>query len=211
MVVNMYAPKRSKKMIKLSDFARRQGVTPRAVQRLVKKYESEISEHIEKKGQNGTWLDDVAQEYLRSKMKQNPVVVYGESADPLIEENQVLRAELADLRKELSDAYKHLANVLEESKATQFQLQIELAEQKLLSAGREEAEKKVTDLELALTDAREHVDTLKDIAEANGQEAARAKADVEKITAELETVSQLSIRNFLKFRKEKKRERKESN
>lgn len=205
-------------MIKLSDFARRQGVTPRTVQRLVKKYESEISEHIEKKGQNGTWLDDVAQEYLRSKMKQNPVVVYGESADPLIEENQILKGEVQDLRKELSDAYKHLANVLAESKDRETQLMLELSEQKLLLAGREETEKKVADLELALTDAREHVSTLKDVAEANGQEADRAKAEAEEKAAELdalkkelEDVSRLSIFKFRRFRKEKRRERKERN
>ena len=201
-VGNIVALKGAFEMIKLSDFARRHGVTPRAVQRLVKKYESEISEHIEKKGQNGTWLDDEAQEFLRSKMKQNPVVIYGESADPLIEENQILRDEILELRKELSESYKRVADVLEDARATQFQLQTELAEQKLLSAGREEAEQKAAELELALTDSRKATEAAeKKASEAEAQAASirKAKLDVEltleAVKEEAETAEQIAEAN----------------
>ncbi len=62
-------------MIKLQDFARECGVTDRQIHRLLSKYEGEVTGHFERQGQNGTWLDEVACEILRSKMKKLPPAV----------------------------------------------------------------------------------------------------------------------------------------
>lgn len=79
-------------MIKLQDFAAMQGVTDRQINRLLQKYASELEGLFERRGHNGTWLTDEACEILRSKMKQQPVVV-SEGSDrvaALEEENKQL-------------------------------------------------------------------------------------------------------------------------
>jgi predicted DNA binding protein len=80
-------------MIKLQDFARQNGVTDRAIQKHLKKYESELEGLFERRGSNGTWLSDEACRFLLGKMKTNPVVV-------LENENQ---AELERLRKRVEE------------------------------------------------------------------------------------------------------------
>ena len=59
-------------MLKLQDFAAQCGVTDRQIQRLIKKYSEELKGHYERRGQNGTWIDEEGQKALRSKMKTNP-------------------------------------------------------------------------------------------------------------------------------------------
>lgn len=189
-------------MIKLQDFAKNQGVTDRQIQRLVKKYADELEGNIYRRGHNGTWLADEACEILRSKMKQAPVAVFEE--DPRAAK---LEVENADLRKTLNDVYARLADVLEKSNELQLQLQAAQGEQKILAAGREAAEKKASDLEVEnralvakkieaelkleetkkdLQDANFDLETAQNIAEANEQEAARAKTEAEDLRRELE-------------------------
>lgn len=62
-------------MIKLQDFARECTVTDRQIQRLLKKYENECKGHFERRGSNGTWLDDECQKILKSKMKDKAIVL----------------------------------------------------------------------------------------------------------------------------------------
>lgn len=71
-------------MIKLQEFARQQGVTDRAIQKHLKKYEDELWGLFERKGPNGTWLSEEACEFLRGKMKQK-VEIYDPSKDEEIE------------------------------------------------------------------------------------------------------------------------------
>ena len=189
-------------MIKSSDFARAQGVTPRAVQKLFQKYRGELEGHYEDKGHNGTWFDEVAQDLLRSKMKQKPVVLYDASASPLLTELEELKSENKKLKEDRSEAYRQLA----ESREYQLQLQAQLAEQKLLAAGKAEAEHKAAEAELALEDMRreakmrcdeaqtaeeqraeaeERAKAAEDIAELNGQEAAAYKKYAEDLEAYL--------------------------
>ena len=180
-------------MIKLSDFARQQGVTPRAVQKLLQKYEAEIEGHFERKGQNGTWFDDYAQEFLRSKMLQKPVVVYDETASPLLTENKELRDKLDKIRDELNETYKAL--VSEQSKFSDLQIQLaeRTTEQKFLETSKEQAEKqaielrkKNVELEVALFKAEEENKTLSDVVEINAQESERAKAEAAELRSELD-------------------------
>lgn len=62
-------------MIKLQDFAKQCGITDRQLQRHLKNHENDLKGHFERKGPNGTWLDDFACDYLKTFMKQQPIVV----------------------------------------------------------------------------------------------------------------------------------------
>lgn len=84
--------------IKLDDFAIQHGVTPRQVQRLVKKYADELDGLYERKGPNGTWLTESACEILRSKMRHHPQTVF--EPDPRVAQ---LEAKIAELEADLDE------------------------------------------------------------------------------------------------------------
>lgn len=132
-------------MIKLQDFARQMGVTDRAVQKLLKKYEAELSGTFERKGPNGTWLTDEACEILRGKMKQQPVTVFEE--DPRVGQ---LQERVADLEHRLDEKDKLLAianQQVQDSQDKVAQLQETNAKVALLEAGNKAAEARAADLE----------------------------------------------------------------
>jgi hypothetical protein len=171
-------------MIKLQDFARQMAVTDRAIQKHLKNCEAELEGHFERKGPNGTWLDDYAQTFIRERMKQQPLAVLDEASSGLLEKNKELERERDDLKNKLLLAYEGLTAAKEQ----QLRLQGELTEQKLIAA-------KVDAAELALTDTRERAERAEDIAELNAQErdterarAERAEAEVEQLRNELEAV-----------------------
>lgn len=118
-------------MIKLQDFARECAVTDRQIQRLLKKYEEELAGHFERKGPNGTWLDEEACEILRGKMKHLPsAVVDGEVA----RKNEDLERENKDLLKALNMAKDRII----ELQGAQARLEAAEATQRLLEESREE-------------------------------------------------------------------------
>lgn len=178
-------------MLKLSDFAVMNGVTPRGARKLLQTYEKDLEGHFERKGQNGTWIDATAQEFLRSKMIKNPVILYDEEAFPLISENRELKKENDKLQERLSEAFEKLS----EARDQQLQLQAQLAEQKLLSVGKEEAERKASEAEAALRltdEAREQAEKqavelrqknveLEVSLEAEKEEAAAIKAELDRL------------------------------
>lgn len=85
-------------MIKLQDFAKQKGVTDRAIQKHLKRHENELQGHFERKGKNGTWLDDFACSYLESLMITNPVVLSDAEQQREIEE---LRKKITELQEQL--------------------------------------------------------------------------------------------------------------
>lgn len=200
--------------IKLSDFARQQGVTPRAVQQLLKKYECEIEGHFERKGQNGTWFDEVAQDFLRSKMLQKPIVTYDATAQPLLEENEALKTKVADLQESLMNAYKVMADDRARMNEEQMRLQGDMVKLQLIEAAKADAEQKVIelsekneqltrensllvskklDVELELEEVKERAETAEDIARANEQEADLAKAEAKDLKLEVERLKKRSL------------------
>lgn len=97
-------------MIKLQDFATQQGVTDRQVQRLLKKYASELEGLYERKGPNGTWLSPKACEILRSKMRQTPVVV---GDNEIYQKYELLQEENRNLLKALNGAKDRIIELQE--------------------------------------------------------------------------------------------------
>lgn len=197
-------------MVKLSDFARLQGVTPRAIQRLVKKYESDLDGHIDRQGQNGTWLDDMAQDFIRAKMKNNPVVIYDDKDIPYYGELQAAKKENDELRKQLIAVYERLSDVQAENN----QIQVKLGEQKLLAAGKEAAEEALIDARASIAvliekndvlqrdnerlaeemaRAGETIDTVEKIADLNAQEADDAKREAADLRAEIDRLKRRSL------------------
>ena len=180
-------------MIKLQDFARQMGVTDRAIQKHLKNWENELQGHFERKGPNGTWLDDYAQDFIRERMKQQPVVVLDGEASDLLDKNRSLEQENRELQKKLIEAYE----MLTAAKEQQLQLQQDLAEQKLLAA-------KAEGMELLLDETRERLKTAEDIAEMTAHEAEEEKQkflsqieEKEKETAALkEELEELQNRGF---------------
>ena len=91
-------------MIKLQDFAQMRGVTDRAIQKHIKNHEAELEGHIERRGVNGTWLDDFAQEFIANLMYRPAptavadVQIYQEYED-LKEKYLTLLEEVNGLRK----------------------------------------------------------------------------------------------------------------
>ena len=167
-------------VISIKDYAKRNNVSYEAVRQQVVRYASELEGHIIKDGRQQL-LDDDAVAFLDSKREKNPVVIMQQDKDDLIEnleaENKALLQRVALLQDDLIKA-----------KDLQLQMQIELTEQKLLAA-------KTVEAETALTDARERAQTAEDIAEANAQEAERAKREADELRQQLE---KLKKRNLLK-------------
>lgn len=124
-------------MIKLRDFARERGVTDRQVQRLLKKYETELTGQFERRGQNGTWLTDEACNFLIGKMRTSPVVVGDEQQlreqvqlrkenDELMRENKELWRQIAELNQQLRLAAEEKAEqtkLLADAEAAKEQLE----------------------------------------------------------------------------------------
>ncbi|MBR4278662.1 MAG: hypothetical protein IKT34_00665, partial [Clostridia bacterium] len=130
---------------------------------------------------------------------------------------------------------ERLANASEQ----QLVLQAQVSELQMLSAGKEEAERKAAetaleladararaeqaekenavliskkiDVELALTAAEKENKTLEDVAEMHAQEAEREKQRADDNAAKLEQIGSFSIFEFMRYKRRKRHERKEDN
>jgi len=119
-------------MIKLQDFAQQCGVTDRAIQKHLKKHEEALAGHFERKGPNGTWLDDYACEFIRSLMKQQPVVV-GDREQYV--RNQELEAKVMKLQEDLLKAKDQLLGyqeLLSEHQTTVLSLEAATKDKEIL-------------------------------------------------------------------------------
>ena len=138
-------------MIKLQDFARQQGVTDRAIQKHLKKYAAELEGHIEKKGPNGTWLDDEACKILRSKMIIRPASL----VDPKIEsklQQQELR--IRELEEQLRQKEQYIYGIEASNIKKQQQIDSLIEEKKLI-------EDKSSNLEVDLRVTQEELNSFK--------------------------------------------------
>lgn len=173
-------------MIKLQDFARECGVTDRAIQKHLKTYAEELEGLYQRKGPNGTWLTDEACEILRSKMKQQPIVV---GDGEIYRKNEELRQKVEVLQEKLILAHEKIAD-------QQLQLDQGKANQLMLQAAEEQAKKATEDLAAVhqqLGAARQEAQDLKQVNDQQAQDLATARAEagaehleVARLRAELE-------------------------
>lgn len=129
-------------MIKLQDFARECGVTDRAIQKHLKNHETQLEGHFQRRGKNGTWLDQTAQEYIRSLMIQQPIVVGDAETQREVER---LKEEVLRLHEKLESTQ----DALRESLQAQIELQ---GTQARLEASERRTEALEADLEAAKND-----------------------------------------------------------
>ena len=204
-------------MIKTSDFARENGVTPRAVRKLLQTYEAELEGHYERKGQSGTWIDEHAQEFLRAKMIQTPVVLYNESAAQVRGENDELKiyikeleGRIIEIKDNLAGAYRALADERSKVNSALLEAQKSMVQLQLLEAAKGEAEdraaalarentlliQKKLDVELQLKATEEDLKTAEDVAEATGQELEKTK-----VALEQEKTRPITLKEFFQRRK----------
>ncbi len=163
----------SSNMIKLADFARENGVTDRAIQKHIKKHEDELNNHIDRLGNNGTWLDEYAQHYIRGLLLLKPAAVIQDN-----EEYRELEYEVQDLRQRLNAA-RDLLDV-ERAKNDGFMKAIAEAEvkSKLLEASESEKEQYKKEAERCNREA-----------EAAQREAEKARMESEKAKQEIDSAS----------------------
>lgn len=162
-------------MIKLQDFARECGVTDRAIQKHLKNHEKNLEGHFERRGKNGTWLDQTAQDYIRSLMVQQPIVVGDAETHREVEE---LKEENRALLKALNGAKDRIIELQD----TRLQL--------------EAAERETKLLEGFVADAKAEIRTL---TEQKAAEVAAARQEAAKVTEE--RWRSMSVWEFLRERK----------
>lgn len=147
-------------IISLKEYARQHNISYEAVRKQVKRYSKDLAGHIVKDGRQQL-LDEDAVAFLDSKREKNPVVIFNQDKDDTI---KALEAENKSLL--------HRVVLLQE----------QLAEQKLLTAGKEEAEKRAAEAETALTDVRERAER----AEHQAVEIRKKNVELEQRAAEAE-------------------------
>lgn len=178
-------------MIKLQDFARECGVTDRQIQRLLKKYEEDLTGLYERKGPNGTWLTDEACEILRSKMKQlPPAVIDGET----FRENDELKKRIRELEERLSQ--KEM--LVEAAQRRADALQERVGQIYALEEGKKAAEQEVKLLEGFVADAKAEIQTLTE--EKEEEVAAARREATEAVEAQFRS---MSLWEFLKEKRKK--------
>lgn len=206
--------------MKLAEFANNYKVSERHVRRLIKKYEADMVGHYEQRGNEGTFLDDVGVEFLKSKLRTQVDVVIEKPS----ERERQLEQTLTALSLRYADAMEQLAKnagaaaLLEAAKEKELALEARTsdAEERAARAAEraDQAERQATAAtqgklaaELALEEAEERVQTAENVAELNAQEAARAKAEAEELKLKLEQIAAargFKRRKLLKELKKKK-------
>ena len=188
--------------MKLSEFANIYKVSERHVRRLIKKYESDMVGHYEQRGNEGTFIDDVGVDMLKSKLKASfEVAAAGpsEEAKQLNEQLILALAKCATLAEQLADAERRAGQnaaagaLLEAAKMNVAQLEAQASEAEDRATQAEQqttlAIQRKLEAELALEEAKVRAQTAEDVAELNAQEAARAKAEAEDLRALLEQIA----------------------
>lgn len=209
------------KMVKISEFAKQYGISDRHARRLVAENESELCGHFEKRGNGGTWIDEVAAEILRGKLR-NPQEYVQLTIDEV--DQAALQQQIIDLQGQLLEAYKAMA----EERNARAGLILELGKQQLLAAqtdtekeradrAEERAAQAATDLQQAKEtveiirreakmrcdqaqeaeerqlEAEERARAAEDVAELNAQEAERAKAEAAELREKIEKLKKRGL------------------
>lgn len=160
-------------MMKLQDFAALRGVTDRAIQKHLKNHETELEGHIERRGPNGTWLDDYAQDYISKLMyRPAPTIV---SDTGLLGELEELRAKYMALLEELNTVRKENTTLI----GVQARLETAQAAQRLLEESRD-------DFKAQVNQARQEASQARQEASESRLEAERAQMQAKGLQTQLD-------------------------
>ena len=167
--------------MKLAEFASTYKVSERHVRRLIQKYEPDMVGHYEKRGNDGTFIDNVGVEFLKSKLRTQVDVVVGGSSER--------ERQLENAITELSMRYAAACEKLVENAGAVALLEAAKEKELALEARADRAEERALETELALEEAKERAAAAEDVAELNAQEAERAKAEAEDLRTKLEEIA----------------------
>lgn len=102
-------------MVKIKEYAEEHGVSYEAVRSQIKRYSTELSDHIIKKGRT-QYLDEDAVAFLDEKRKENPIVVVDnqlvDQIKSLQEENSRLRDQIIALLEKNNDLLEKQSQLL---------------------------------------------------------------------------------------------------
>lgn len=134
-------------LVRLRDFAEQYRVSQRTVQICIKENYGELGEHIDRRGKQGTWLDEFAVQFLLERIKlpsKDEVLVPTAREAALLEQLKNLGLQLADAERRVAANAEAAGKVLllEEAKAQQStQIDLLTRENAVLSAKNDEKDK----------------------------------------------------------------------
>ena len=178
------------KQLKLCDFARECGVTERAIQKHLKKLEGELEGHFERRGANGTWLDETAMSIIRGRMVAPPPPIVSDGN--LVRENEELRAALLQMQSRYIE--------LQEKMLSQSELLLEAQQNKVLLQA---ATKREETLNAEVDAERERAERALEEARTAQERADRVAHELEETLAafEAEKSRKLTLMERIKGRK----------
>lgn len=185
--------------MKLSEFARIYGVSERHARRLLAENEADMCGHYERRGKEGTFLDNIGVDILKSKLsKTHEMQVLSSS-----ERERQLETNLTELSLRYAAAMEKIAEsagtaaLLEAAKENGEKLEARAvaAEERAIQAEAdrlqavETLEKVRLEADEQRVEAEKRAQAAEDVAELNAQEAERAKAEAEDLRAKLEQIA----------------------
>lgn len=166
--------------MKISEFASIYKVSERHVRRLIQKHEADMVGHYEQRGNEGTFIDNVGVDILKSKLRNKVEVVVDVS-----ERERQLQATIA----ELSIRYAVAMEKLEKAAGTQALLEAAEDRAKDATARAAQAEVERMQLEAAFKASEEYRTKAELRAEDFAQEAERAQLEAENLRNKLEQIA----------------------
>lgn len=152
-------------MLKLQDFAALKGVTDKAIYKHLQKHSAELSGHIEKRGKNGTWLDDFAQEFISGLMISTPPAIIEKHPDQ--EELERLREQNEKLQDRLEQKENYIGQL--EAAAIIKQKRLDVLESEKLQIEAKTQEKVDAAVDQKQKDMMIIIENLKEVAEIEGR------------------------------------------
>lgn len=141
-------------MISIKDYAARNNVTYEAVRQQVKRYSTELEEHIKRDGRQ-QFLDDYAVAFLDERRQKNPVVILQADKDAELE---ALRRERESLLIKIAAQADKISELAEWKSDNALLLAEAKSQQALLQAAEQRAHSAEGALDLAITEKLEAVD-----------------------------------------------------
>ena len=153
--------------IKLSDFVDLHRINVRTAQIHIKENIEELEEHIDRKGKQGTWIDEYAQEFLLKKIQlPSKDEVYIPTA-----REAVLMAQIMEVNKKLADAERRAGEnaetagkvfLLEEARKEQTEkIDMLTRENALLSHDIEEKNKTIFEIKESAKELSDEITAIK--------------------------------------------------
>lgn len=204
--VRTSSAKEVKRMMKLSEFARIYNVSERHARRLFAENEADISGHYDRRGREGTFLDDVAVDVLRSRLQKQ----FSVSVETASERERQLEGTITKLSMKYATAMEELVKnagavaLLEAAKENVAQLEARASEAEIRA---NEREREIRDLEITLEGIRKEAQYRADEAQQLDEERARAEVRANDLQAQLDRLAAAGYRERRKILKDLKKQR----